>query len=286
MSHPEWSSDFYKSGFDGYESPSAFPSQEALEDYRAMLLTRTALQVDFIGRQTGARPLGVYEVGSGNGRLLIALARAGLLQHGLGVEIARSRVAFARRWALDAGLPQVRIGEGDALTFGDFPPGSFDLAACLTGAFNYFEPIRPTAPAEVLDRMREALKPDGWLLLEIHDLPDHRRQALAREGGELRSWSELPPADRFRFYLVECRFWEERGVLRVRKVFIGRDGTVDEGREEVLRYYQVPEVVAILSARGFDRVEVFGDFAGGSYLPGRSSVLVVLARRAAGPVSL
>jgi SAM-dependent methyltransferase len=278
----DWSTDFYKHGFEGYESASAFPTAQALEDYRAMLLGKTAHQVEFIARHVGRRPLRVMEIGSGNGRLLIGLAEKGLLEHGLGVEIAASRVEFARRWAADRGLSQVENVVGDALAFDDSAPGTFDLSVCLTGAFNYLEPIRETAAGEALVRMRAALKPGGSLLLEIHDMQDQRREALALEHDELRIWNELPPADRFRYYLVEYKFWPDRRMLRVRKVFIGRDGTIDAGREEVLRYYKVPELVALLERAGFERIRVFGDFADGPHQAGQSTVCVLLAQPAAG----
>src|SRR3954470_20013556 len=102
------------SAYEGLEDPAAFPDADALERYRAGLLERTAEQADFIaGRLDG--PARVVEAACGNGRLLIELARRGALGEGVGFDIARSRIAFARRWASDLGLGSIAFSDEDAL---------------------------------------------------------------------------------------------------------------------------------------------------------------------------
>jgi SAM-dependent methyltransferase len=278
----DWNPDFYKTGYEGFERAENFPTAEALADYRRLLLDKTRHQVGFIGRQTGGRPVRVFEVASGNGRLLIGLAQAGLLGYGFGLDIAQSRIEFATRWACDAGITQVRQVAADALTLPDQDPGTFDLAVCITGAFNYFQPIRDTAPDELLARMRKALKPGGQLLLELYELPQARLTMLGLSDGRLRTWQPLPAEDRFAYYLDDSEYWAERQTIRHGKIFIGRDGRIDAGREEVLKYYQEAELTALLEQAGFTDVQLFGDFDGGPHRPGHSTVCVALARLAAG----
>jgi SAM-dependent methyltransferase len=253
---------FYKSGYEGYERPEQFPTRAALQDYRRLLLEKTQAQIAFIERRLGSRRLRVIEFGSGNGRLLVALVLAGLLQHGVGVEISRSRSAFARAWATDLGLSTVTFVTGDALAFTAFDAASFDLAICITGAFNCFYPISEQAPQQVLRTMRLALAPGGTALLELYQLPERRRRMFALNDGRLRLWQPLPAEDRFAYYLDDLQYWADRQVLKHEKTFIGRDGTIDRGRVKVLKYYTIDEVSALLARAGYVTVSVRGDFTG------------------------
>jgi SAM-dependent methyltransferase len=179
-------------------------------------------------------------------------------------------------------VTQVRQVAADALAMSDQEPGTFDLAICITGAFNYFKPIRDTAPDELLARMRKALKPGGQLLLELYELPQARLTMFGLSDGRLRTWQPLPPEDRFAYYLDDLEYWADRQTIRHGKVFIGRDGRIDAGREEVLKYYSEAELTALLERAGFTDVQLFGDFDGGPHQPGHSTVCVALARVAAG----
>jgi SAM-dependent methyltransferase len=217
------------------------------------------------------------DVGAGNGRLLVALALKGILGFGLGVEISRSRVAFAQQWAHDLGLHNLEIVAADALTFDDFDPGSFDLVTCMSDTFSYLPPIGETAQAELLSRMRTALKPDGCLLLHVCQMSETRKKMLALGGGRLRLWQPLPAQDRFAYYLSEFEYAADEELLVHRKTFIGRDGSIDKGRGELLGYSSMAQLVALLREAGFQDPHVFADFAGATYREGESEVLVALA---------
>jgi len=84
----------------------------------------------------------VLEVGCGNGRLLVELARRGAVETALGIDVARSRIGFARRWAADESCHGVAFEAGDALTYG-LPSDAFDAVVVFTGTFGYFEPAIP-----------------------------------------------------------------------------------------------------------------------------------------------
>ncbi len=161
-----WNPEFYKTGYEGFESPESFPTTKSLQDYRRLLLQKTERQVAFIARHLGRRNLRVIDFGSGNGRLLVALALEGMLDLGIGVEISQSRVAFAQQWTADLNLNSiVHNVSADALEFANFERGTFDLSVCITGAFGYFKPIRERAPVELLNKMRVAVIPGGHLLM-------------------------------------------------------------------------------------------------------------------------
>jgi SAM-dependent methyltransferase len=276
-----WDATFYKTGYEGYEAAENFPSGEELEAYRTLLEERSAPQVDFIARHAGRDWLRVLELCSGNGRLLVGLAKQGLLESGLGVEISQSRVEFAQHWTEDLGLDEIDNVAADVLEYD--AGGPYDVVAIITGAFGYFEAIRPDAPAELLRQAAASLRPGGLLVLEIYHLPVERDRMLALSGDRLRTWNELPEGDRFAFYLDDWTYDRDRSSVHHRKVFVGRDGSVDDGRVEILRYYGEEELRALLAEAGFVEEAVYDGFAGGEHVPGdRVSTTVHVARLAGG----
>jgi SAM-dependent methyltransferase len=252
-----------------------FADRAELEAYRAAMLDRSAAQAALIdARLPATGPL--LEIGAGNGRLLVALAALG---HGdaLGIELSRSRTAFARAWAEELGLAGVRVETGDALQ-AELPPGRFAAALCITGALGYFAPATPDGDRRLLEQLRDALAPGGLLVLELYPHAEDRR-ILAAAGGALRRWSELPEPDPWRFYLSDLELDGDSAVLTHRKTFIARDGgAIDAGRVERLRLFDPDSLRALLAAvGGFSAPELLADWDGGPYDGG--DVLVALARR-------
>jgi SAM-dependent methyltransferase len=266
------------SAYEGLEDPAAFPDAEALERYRAGLLERTSDQADFLAARLEGRAR-VVEAACGNGRLLIELARRGTLDEGVGFDIARSRIAFARRWAADLGLERLAFSDEDALRV-ELPPGRFGAAICITGSLAYFEPAQPGLAGAVLERLSSALVPGGVLVLELYPHP-RERALLQAAGGEARLWRELPDDDPWRFYLSHFALDTETAVLTHAKTFVHRTtGEVDEGRRERILLYTEQSIAQALAAAGLDAVELFEGWTARPYSGG--DVLVATARRSAG----
>lgn len=246
-----------------------------MERYRGELLDRTEAQTRFLLEHLDA-DASVLEVGCGNGRVLISLASQGRLASGLGLDLSRSRVDFARRWCTEAGIDKLRFEAADVLA-APLPNASFSAALVLTGAFGYFEPIRPGTAKALLERLAGALAPGGLLCLELY-----RHLALQRlvaaAGGEARVWTELPDTDPWRFYL--SRIVVRDRVMEHGKTFIHRtSGKVESGRREYLYLYEPEEVVELLEAGGFRSIRVEGGWSDES--ADESDLLVVTARRGA-----
>lgn len=269
---------FYKTAYEGFESPDNFRFTNALRDYQQLLLEKSEPEASFIIKHLGRGSLSVLELCSGNGRLLEALALKGVLRLGLGVEISQTRVQFAQQWASELGTSRL-VGNivADVLEFDDFDPGSFDLVACMTGAFAYFKPIRPSAPFEVLAKMRRAVAPGGYVLLQLYQMSDHLRQMFALNSGKLRTWRPLPPHDPFAFYLDDLEYRRDLRVLRHGKIFIRRDGRIDAEHFHVVTYYTSSELTALLRDAGFSRIQLFGGIDGSSHHEGQSASMIALA---------
>lgn len=235
--------------YEGVEAGPWTPSQ--LKVYRESLLNKSKEFVDLINNyHVGGS---VFEVGTGNGRLLMALADAGVLETGYGVDTSTSRIAFANQWAKDSGINiHFRVENFPHMVM----PGYFDLAVCITGCFNYFP----------LEKARE-------LLLALCGIADHslfelyyppkKVQALLQYESVVRVWDELPATDPWEFYLHEWSVREDGGYLH-KKVFIDmgylqiktkvtpHPRKIDR-REEVLYYYTPEEFSGMLRDAGFKK---------------------------------
>lgn len=249
----------------------------AVAAYREAALARHAPDAAFLATRLapGAQ---VLEIGCGNGSLLIDLARRGALAGGLGIDLARSRIAFATEWAADepeaSGL---RFAAGDALT-ADLGTEPHDAVLCLTGTFAYFDAFRPGAGEELLGRAVAALAPGGLLALELYPHRRARRLLEASDDRRVRLWRELEEGDPWRFYLSDLTL--DGSVLVHRKTFVHRhDGTVDATRSERLRLYDPDELTALATAAGLRDVALLDGFSERPYAGGEH--LVMTARRAA-----
>jgi SAM-dependent methyltransferase len=256
------------SDYEGVESE--FADAAAIARYRASMLERSAPQADLIAPllPEGARAV---EVGCGNGRLLIELARRDRLVGALGLDLARSRIAFAEAWAAEEGFAdRLRFAAADALA-ADIGT-DLDAAFVITGALGYFGAAR--TDGALLARLADSLKPGGLLVLELYPHPGERR-LLETTGGEARTWKELDAGDPWRFYLSHLHLRE--GVLTHAKTFVHRDdGRIDEGRSEQLFLYTPDSLTERLT--GFTGVELREGWSEAPYAGG--DVLVAIARRA------
>jgi len=258
-----------RTSFEGYET--SFADRDELERYRATVLEKTEHQARFIAARVDGGA--AVEVACGNGRLLVSLAKLGAIDAGLGIDLAESRIEFAREWAADTGLGGLEFLAADVL---DAPVESrFDLALCITGSFGYFDAYAPGSAQALLERLHGAVVPGGLLLFEQYQRTESLR-LLDAAGDRLRTWYELPESDPWRFYLSET--WREGEVLVHNKTFIGReDGRVDSRRSERMVVYPPARLEQMLSAAGFTDVRLFEGWTEAAYAGGET--MVVTARR-------
>jgi SAM-dependent methyltransferase len=256
--------------YEGLEA--SFGDDAALESYRASMLERSAVQADFLASRlpTGTR---VLEVGCGNGRLLIELARRGAIAKGFGIDLAVSRIAFAQEWVRDEGLENLSFEAADVFERGLAPEG-YSAALCITGTFAYFEPIVAGSGLRFARILHDALVPGGMLVLELYPHP-RERALLEATGGEATTWKELDPEDPWRFYLSR---YELRGdVLAHEKTFIHRtSGKVDQGRREQLYLYSPDDLEALLDEAGLRQISFFEGWTAEQYAGGDRLVVTAL----------
>jgi SAM-dependent methyltransferase len=258
--------------YDDLEAPGSFPDRAALEAYREGLLKVSRPQAELLAGLLSAEAR-VLEIGCGNGRLLVELAQRRALAAGRGVDVSRSRIAFAQAWTSELGLDGLTFEAADALEV-ELEPDSHDAAICITGALGYFGAADPRLDGELLARLSRGLTPGGLLCVEVYP-HRHERRLLDAAGGHIRLWRELSAEDPWRFYLSELSLRE--GVLTHAKTFIHREtGEIDSGRSELLHLYDEAELRELLEAAGFRSVECREGWTAEPYAGGE--VLVALAR--------
>jgi SAM-dependent methyltransferase len=239
--------DALTAAYEGLEA--TFPDRATLNAYRARMLARSAEQAKLISGllQHGS----VFEIGCGNGRLLIELARRGGLRLGVGIDTAHSRIEFARKWAQELLLDALNFEQADVLDY-EPPDRTYDAIVCITGTFAYFEPLIGTAATALLRRWAGALRPGGLLVLELYPHPELVR-LLAVASDRLRLWQELEAGDPWRFYLSEL--WLDDGILVHEKTFIHRTtGEIDAGRRERLMLYTQQQITGLLADAGLTEI--------------------------------
>lgn len=263
--------------YQGVEAPEGFADEGALEMYRSHCLAKAAVEGRFLEAMLPV-PGTAFEIGCGNGRNLFHLARRGLIKSAVGIDIAESRIAFAKAWAGDLGLDdRIELRAADALTL-PAHAGGFDLIICITAAFGYFEPLEAGGDRKVMDWITANLRPGGRLVMELYLYPSEIALLRQRPGGPLRHWAELPEKDPFRFYLHE-RWWDgEKRFLYHKKLFIHRSGRVDEGRGDCQRIYTLSEISDLVRSAGLLVEKACGDWEGTPYREG-DELLVLQARK-------
>jgi SAM-dependent methyltransferase len=257
--------------YEGVDDAGSFDDAETLEAYRESVLRETDIQADLIGRQL--QPGGsLIEVGCGNGRLLIALVRRGAITGGLGLDLSKSRIDFARAWTADLGLEDhLSFAVADAALH-DLGTDEHTTAVCITGALGYFDAYVPGSSKRLLKRLHSSLTRGGLLVLELYPHA-HERRLLDMSDGHVRIWSELASEDPWRFYLSDLRL-EGEDVLVHSKTFIHRtNGLIDEGRSERLTLYTPEMISALILECGFSDVHCLEGWSQEAYNGGKSMVV-------------
>ncbi len=211
--------------------------------YDPYLGERTGGEVDQLVALLKLEPLKILDLGCGQGRHAIELARRGY--EVTGVDLSSYLLGVAAERASAAGVT-VRWLQGDMRR----PPvgREFDLVLNLFTSFGYFDDDAENAA--VLRAGASALRPSGRMVLElIHG------ERFLRDFQE-REW----------FTMGQTTVLEQRRLDRARRRMHVQRTVVRNGEEDVsyhsLRLYGGREIDALARSAGFARVELFGGWAG------------------------
>ena len=175
----------------------------------------------------------------------------------VGLDLSAALLRVARRDAPDA--PYVRADMRE-LPFAD---ESFDLVVNLFTSFGYFEDDREHA--RVLARVRDAMKPEGTLVIDFLNASQVRRNLVpyderVENGVTIEQSRTITPDDRF----VEK-------TIRLR----------EKGREYVerVRLLSAGDLERMLETAGFDVVHCFGDYTGARWSENSPRTILFASRK-------
>ncbi len=254
----------------GIEQVSGYADRESLLEYRRGRLVKYAPVVDFLVARSAA-PISVVEIGSGSSALLYALAQAGRLHQGLGIELSPSRHEFAELWKQDDGVANV-TNLNASFDECAMAAATWDWLVVVDNTFTYLAPEDAGYPAQLLRQAFAALKDDGRVLL---DFINYARRV---PGTDYRQWARYPDTDPYSFGLYSNKI--EAGVNHCESIFIKRDGSEWHKREQS-QVYPLAELAALLGSCGFVVQEVFAMFDGEAYVESESDRLLVVAGKRA-----
>jgi SAM-dependent methyltransferase len=190
----------------------------------------------------------ILDLCCGPGRHCLELARRGFRV--TGVDRTARYLELARMRATDQGL-DIEFLQADMRAFKR--PEHFDFALNLFSSFGYFED--PIDDLQVLRNLRESLKPEGKLLIEMLG-----KEPLCRDFRE-KLWHHRPGTQEYLLQETSVRSgwdWIENRWTLIR----GGDHKVFTFG---IRIYSGAELASALREAGFSRVELFGSLEGKPY---------------------
>ena len=239
--------DWWQSGFG--------PGYLAL--YDGFLAERTPVEVDQIEALLQLRPpRRILDLPCGQGRHAIELARRGY--EVTGVDLSPYMLGVARERA-DASRVRVRWLVGDMREA--LPGETFDLVLNLFTSFGYF--ADEADDRLVVGAAASMLEPGGRFLLEVIN------GQLIMGNFQEREW----------FTVGQIAVMERRSLdVPTRRMVVERTVSSTNGEDtsvHAVRLYRGPEIETMLTAAGFARVDLYGDWDGAPLTPESLRVLAV-----------
>ena len=207
-----------------------------------------------------------------------------MIQYGYGLDVSESRIDFAQLWADDLLLGNnVDFIQADILDSHSFDHHRLskidqaDIIICITATFGYFAPLEKNGDSKVLSYLAECSPKGAVIFFEFYQYVEEIKSCSAAHDKTIQIWNELPDKDPFRFTLHKTHWDKETSVLTHEKIFINRDGKIDEPRGDMQRIYKVDELEELLKKSGMTIVNCYGDWDGKSYSEGNDEILIVEA---------
>ncbi|MBM3264906.1 MAG: class I SAM-dependent methyltransferase [candidate division Zixibacteria bacterium] len=207
-------------------------------------------QIDFLEHTAGCRPpLNVLDLGCGDGRHSLEMARRGYTVTGL--DLSEELLTRARERADDAGLTLVfRQGDMREIPYMQ----AFDLVVNFFTSFGYF--ATDTENARVLHAIARSLRPGGRFLMDYLNRSSVLRTLVAHD---------IKSLDGLR--IEQCRWVSGDPDRPGDPVRINKRVTIEDAQgrrdcEESVRMFTLTELETLLNAAGLVISRTFGDFDG------------------------
>ncbi len=233
--------------YDGVEKVQSTFSDKEFKEYCDKKLESCTEDLEFIKNNIySSHSLNTCEIGTGNGKLLFAMEKAGILSGGVGYEVSKSRCECAERFKRLMGCGLSQIVNQNFLE--DRPKRKFDLIIAVDIVIQIISPLYDNAESDMFKWIREYLEGDGVLFLELVDYSSTIETLQMKQN--IRTWEEFPEADAYRYGLYSRRLDSDGNIVKD-KIFIRRTNGEPWVSQNVVKSYSRNEICEVLENYGF-----------------------------------
>jgi SAM-dependent methyltransferase len=272
-----WDKNANLHSYDEVENLANFANGQEIELYRQERLNSVSDTANFIRKNIyKSVPLSVLDIGSGSSCLLYRLKDERMLERGVGVELSKSRHAFAEKWKEAGHYREITNTNIDAREF-QAAPGTFDLCTVLDHTFALFYPVDTAMPENMLKKIHALLKPQGILILEITLFA--KANKIWEVTDNYTEWTELPVTNKFRYALYSTTYDKKNDIIRAESRYLFRNNLQEKQKVEFYKKYDLSSLTEILKKFYFQINEIFENFQGKSFDPTVSERFLVVCKK-------
>ena len=253
----------HRTNLNAYDSYEIFDDNESESKYRNLKLESCNKHVELIKKEFYNEKVYILELGSGNSKILINLEKNGLLNHGWGVEISKSRYNFATKWVNDLNIKKITNYNQNILNFDYNSIDILDICICVDLCFQFLDPIKKDSSKFVLEKVFKKLRPGGKFILEL----DYCGNIIQNLPYTSKIWEEFPNSDPWKYSLWDCSFDEQSKILNWKKTFISRENKY-ELTSIFLKIFSKEDIEFELNKIGFKNIRIYEDW---NYTPFRNN---------------
>lgn len=166
----------------------------------------------------------VCEIGSGNGRLLYALEKNNFLKNGIGYEISKNRVNFAKKFGQLMQTKKVKVKNKDFLK-AKFKKKSFDLIVGVDIIFNIISANSKKDQKNLLNLCFDILKNKGCIIFEI--MTFERELKILRKMKHFSKIVKFDKTDPFKKVFIKHELINNDKIL-IKKTFLKKNGEISK----------------------------------------------------------
>jgi len=260
--------------YEGVEALENYRDQGSIESYRSEALQTFAPMSDFIISLSTNRKFSVVEVGSGNSALLYNFEEKNVLESGVGIEISKSRHAFAERWREDKSYLNTLNFNGDFLDI-DLEENSFDFFVC-NGTFHIIGALSESYPPALIKKAYDTLKVGGLIVM---DVPTHKKKISQFKDGAYTFEIILPSTNPFHMARYHMTNLNQKSVFQIDSSYFDAVGACVRTKSDQFYSYTENEVRGLLGRVGFADVATYSGVSREPYIEGNFDTMLVVARK-------
>jgi len=265
----DWYRDFYDESYLLIDNEGAKRETDAEVE-----LVRDLLRQQ-IGRTTSKVTINLLDLGCGYGRVAKPLAEADKQISVLGIDASPTMIQEARRRMPSSLRERLQYKELDMIDLEKYirqrkMEESFNAVICMYSSFGY---MSDKNNFNVLQSIAMSLEPGGLFLLDLDE-----KDCFIRNQGGPKLYTEGTQGEvvwkTFRYDK-----YDDKTKRRKTQYVVEDNSRIKPKPLFLTRLYDVDELRLLLESAGLEMEHCWGSFSMGTYIPGQSERMVILARR-------